>query len=181
MPTDNELTSGVVLTAEDVAEHTGIKPDDLYDLLAQRRADYEVEHPDADEDEIPLTRRDEICAELGIGVTDFHDLKTRLQLGQVDGAAELTIVGRYLPGRGGWGYKVSGSPGGADSRWYRIARQKNVLGRGRVSYAICQTMEAAASADPGVSPELLARIRNQTFTQRRVVEDMERLLAELEK
>lgn len=195
MPTDNETPDipgiqaipetppqqRVVLTSEDVAEHTAVKPDDLYDLLARIRADYEVEHSDATEDEIPLTRTETICAALHLSVTDFHDLKSRLQQQQAANEAELTVVGQALPGTGGWGWKVCGSGGSAVARWYRITRQRGLLSRGRNSYAVSHAMERAADADPEMTPELLARIRNQTFQQGRLVEDMERLLAELEK
>jgi hypothetical protein len=167
------------------AETMSVTTDTLYEYLAEVRNDFELANPTCDEDDVPLVRTETICADLGIDVPTFHNLKTRLQRKLAGG--EVTMMGINLkPAKGGWGWKLLGNGASAVARWHTIARQKNILGRARSSHAIAQSTARYAKSgatlvpnDPVASQALARRLEDQEIAFQRLAQDAERLLVAL--
>lgn len=158
---------------------------DLFDYLAEARGRFQAANPKATEDEIPLIRTDQICADLAIDVPTFHGLKTRLHRSLATG--EITLVGIPLPGPGGWGWKVTGNYAAATARFYLASRTKNLRGRLRTSEAITQPLVAYANSGAEIVPNdqvasdaIRTRILDAEHGLHRLVEDVDRLLTSLD-
>ena len=169
----------------DADDDPRVTVDTLYDYLAEARNEYELANPTCDEDDIPLIRTEQICADLDIDVPTFHNLKTRLQRTLASG--EVTLVGITVrPMKGGWGWKLVGNGSSAVARFYTITRQKNILGRARSSHAIAQALRRYAESgatlvpnDAQASAAIARRLSDQEVAFRRLAEDAERLLVDL--